>query len=111
MRGSFAGCLGDHFIRTRGCVSCQWMAREVTDFKRVEKWMAPRKSEPDAARFSWEAERGNWRCRGRKCVGNGRNGEVVSALGQRHQSSKNLCTVRCALRRSRKVTQVCFSKL
>ena len=28
------------------------MAREVTDFESVEKWMTPRKSVPDAARFS-----------------------------------------------------------
>src|SRR2546428_10705839 len=74
-------CLGDHFIRTRGCVSCQCMAREVTDFKRVKKWMTPRKLVPAAARFSGEAERGNWRCRGRKCVGNGRKGEIVRPCG------------------------------
>ena len=76
-----SGLFGDHFIRTRGCVSCQCMAREVTDFKRVKKWMTPRKSVPDAARFLGEAERGNWRCSRRKCVGNGGNGEVAS--GQR----------------------------
>ena len=52
-------CLGDHFIRTRGYVSCQCMAREVTDFKRGEEWMTPRNSVPGIARFSGEPERGN----------------------------------------------------